>query len=186
MTAPTNQPVVSSVPLYGPAFILGEVTNQYQPTTLTTWPVVIPSPLVGNEAIAGYAAFTQDGVTANRGVQLESLINFLGFFENQYFNEWDVGSLTGSDTLGNNFTVSVCSVGSIYVYNASPMSPVPGGVNVISSITVGTTPPGITVGMVFQGAPIPGVNWVDISSVCRVKFAQAVIGGGVLVSLLNK
>lgn len=186
MTAPTNAAVVSTVPLYGPSYLLGEVTNQYQPVKLTTWDVVIPSVLLGNEAIAGYAAFTADGSTVTRGASGYTLANFVGFFENQYFNEWNVGSLTGQDTLGNYFTTSICSIGSIYVYNSTAISAaISSGLKVVLTVTSGTTPAAILVGAIIQGSDPAGSTTLDISSVCKVRTAQTVVGGGVLIDVLQ-
>ena len=186
MVAPTNNPVVSSIPLVGPSFLLGEVTNQYQPVKLSTWSVVIPGTLLGNEAQAGYAAFTADGVTVTRGASGYTLANFVGFFENQYFNEWDPGSLTGTDTLGNNFTTTVCSIGSIYVYNSTAIAAtVSSGLKVVLTITTGTTPAAIQVGSIIQGADPAGSSTLDISSVCKVRSTQTVVGGGVLLAVLQ-
>jgi hypothetical protein len=186
MVAPTNQPVVSSVPLYGPNFLIGQTTNLYQPIKSETWNVVIPNPLIGNEAQAGFAAFTADNVTVTRGVSGNTLANFVGFFEQQYFNEWDVGSLTGQDTLGNAFTTAVLSMGSIYVYNSTAISEaISSGLKVVLSITTGTTPAAILVGAIIQGADPAGSTTLDISTVCRVRTAQTVVGAGVLLDIIK-
>lgn len=183
MVAPTNAPVVSSVPLFGPSFLLGQVTNLYQPTKLATWNVVIPSSLLGNEAQAGYAAFTSDGVTVTRGFSGAALANFVGFFENQYFNEWNVGSLSGSDTLGNYFTTTVCSQGSIYVYNSTAMvETVASGLGVITVYSGSAA--NVFVGAVVQGT-VTNATILDISSVAKVRSTQPTVGGGVLIDVLT-
>lgn len=186
MTVPTNAPVVSSVPLTGAAFLLGETTNQFQPLKLSTWNVVIPGSLVGNEVIAGYACFTADGVTVTRGASGYTLPNFVGFAENQYFNEYDPGSLTGADTLGNKFQISVCSIGSIYVYNSTAIAAtISSGLKIVLTITTGTTPAAIQVGSIIQGSDPAGSTTLDVSSVCKVRTAQTVVGGGVLIDILK-
>ena len=181
MTAPTNNPVVSSIGLSGPTYLLGEVTNQYQPVKLSTWNVVIPSSLLGNEAAAGYAAFTTDNVTVTRGSTGLTLKNLVGVFENQYFNEWSVGSLTGTDTLGNYFTVSVCSIGSISVYNGTAIS-----LSVASGLSVAlvSTNSAVTVGSFYQGSPTY-VTGLDVSAVFRPRTAQSTVGAGFLVDILQ-
>lgn len=186
MVAPNNAPVVTSVPLTGPNYLLGEVTNQYQPTKLRTWKVVIPGSLLGNEAQAGYAAFTADGSTVTKGASGYTLPNFLGFFENQYFQEGDPATNPYTETFGSNFLVSVCEIGSIYVYNSTAISAsVSSGLKVVLTVTTGTTPAAIIVGAIIQGSDPSGATTLDISTVCRVRFAQTTVGGGVLVDVLK-
>ena len=186
MVAPNNAPVVTSVPLTGPAFLLGEVTNQYQPTKLSTWAVVIPGSLLGNEVQAGFAAFTADNVTVTKGASGYTLPNFLGFVENQYFQEGDPGSNPYTETWGSKFAVSVCEIGSIYVYNSTAISAsVSSGLKVVLTVTGGTTPAAILVGSIIQGADPSGATTLDISTVCRVRTAQTTVGGGVLLDVLK-
>lgn len=185
MPAPTNNPVISSIPLAGPSFLLGEVTNQYQPTKIGSWNVVIPTVLLGNEAVAGYAAFTSDGVTATRGVSGYSTANFLGFFANYNFWEGDVGTNPYTETLGGQFQAPVCNIGSIYVYNSTAISSAVGaGLNVVLAVSSGVTPAAILVGSVVQGSPLSSTV-LNVSSLVRARSAQTVVGAGVLVDLVQ-
>lgn len=184
MPAPTNSPVVSSVPLYGPNYVMGEVTNQYQPTRVDSMQVVIPNSLLGNEAIAGYAAFTVDGVTVTRGVTSLTLTNFCGFFADYSFWEGNAGTNPYVETMGGTFLAPVCGIGSIYVYNSSAISPVvASGLKVVLVTTDAVNFP---VGSVFQGSPGAVTGSLDISSQCFVKTAQTVVGAGVLLELVQK
>ena len=186
MVAPTNNPVVSSVPLYGPSYLLGETTNQFQPLKSSTWNVVIPSPLLGTEVIAGYACFTTDGASVLNSGSGFTLANLVGFAENQYFNEWDVGSLTGSDTLGDYFTISVCEIGTIYVYNSTAIvTTISSGAKIVLTVTGGTTPAAIKLGSLIQGSDPAGSTTLDVSTVVKIRTANSTGGGGVLVDILK-
>lgn len=188
MPAPTNSPVVTSVPLSGLQFLLGEVTNQYQPTRVSSWQVVIPTSALGNEAVAGFAAFTVDGVTVTRGSTVTVTPEFfVGFFADYSFWEGNVGSNPYTETMGGQFLAPVCGMGSIYVYNSTAISPaIASGLLVVTSITTGTTPAGILVGSVIQGATPAGATVCDISNQCFVRFAQPTVGAGVLVEMVQK
>jgi hypothetical protein len=207
MTAPTNNPVVSSIPYVGPLLLLGQTTNEYQPSVIRTWNVIIPTPLIGNEAQVGYAAFTADGITVNRGIGTSAtLTQFVGVFANQYFQEGDVGSLTYNTTFGNTFTVPVVSQGSVFCYNGSAISAsyyaTAGSVNPLSVALVSTSAT-CPVGAFFQGTAPSGVTVsLDVSSVCRptnqaysfypssgygqgAPGSQTVVGAGFLIDILK-
>jgi hypothetical protein len=185
MPSPTNSPLISSVPLKGASFILGEVTNQYQPTKVSTYNVVIPGVLVGNEAKAGYSAFTVDGLSVTRGSTGLTAANFVGFFASYNYAEGDAGSNPYSVTQGDNFTVPVCQAGSVYVHNCTVVSSsVASGLKVVLVSSNQVTYP---VGSVFQGTdPVPVTSSLDISSAVKVIAPSSVVGAGVLVSVLQK
>lgn len=189
MPAPNSSAVVTSVPLYGPNFVLGQVTNQYQPVKVSTWDAVIPSPTIGTEPIAGYAAFTTDNVTVTRGssgnTSSLALKNLVGFFANYNVWEGDVGTNPYTETLGGQFTVPVCEIGSVYVYNSNAISlSVSSGLYVVTAVSSGVTPAGTIVGSVVQSSPM-SATLLDISSVARVRTAQTVVGGGCLIDILK-
>ncbi len=185
MPAPTQAAVISSIPLYGPSFVLGQVTNQYQPTKVSTWDAVIPASLLGNEAIAGYAAFTSDGVTVTRGFSTDtSLKFFVGIFANYNFWEGDAGTNPYNETFSGQFTVPVCSIGSIYVYNSTAVSTAISASNtlnvVISAVSPGVTP----IGSFCQGSPV-GTTLLDVSSICKVKVGSVTAGTGILIDVIQ-
>lgn len=132
MTAPTNAPVVSSIPYFGPAYLLGQSNDEYQPLKVSSWNVIIPNPLIGNEAKAGFAAFTVDGVNVTCGTAGALLPNLVGIFQNQYYQEGDVGSLTYNATFGNNFQAPILAQGAIYAFNST-------AINVATALTAGAT-----------------------------------------------
>lgn len=187
MVAPSNSPVVTSVPLTGPSYLLGEVSNVFQPLKDTTYFASIPGSLVGNEVKAGFACFTTDQINVTRGTSGSTLAQFVGFAELMSFNEYDPGSLTGALTLGDKFSVPVLQIGSIYVYNSTAIvTTVASGLKVVTSITTGTTPSTILVGAVIQGADPSGSTTVDISTVAKVRTANSTVGLGVLIDILVK
>ena len=186
MTAPTNQPVVSSIPYFGPSFILGQTTNDYQPLKVGSWNVVIPSVLIGNEAKVGYAAFTLDNVTVNCGDATgnQGIPNLVGVFLNYFYQEGDVGSLTYNATFGNNFQVPVLGTGSVYAYNSGPISAtVADGIHIVKSVS--STAYNSLLGSFYQSANTPtGVSTgLDVSAYFRVRSAQATAGAGFLLEI---
>lgn len=186
MPAPTNSPVITSVPLFGPNFVIGEVTNQFQPVRVSSQPIVIPTPLLGNEAIAGYAAFQTDITNTTRGFSGATIKNLVGIFANYQLWEGDVGTNPYTETMGGQNLVPVCNIGSIYAYNSSAIATtVSSGLNVVLSITSGTTPAAVTVGSFYQGSTPAGATLLDVSSVCKVRTAQTTPGGGFLVDILQ-
>ena len=166
MVAASNSAVVTSVPYFGPSAYLG-MTADYGAMIWEPgyYSVVIPEVLLGNEWKPGYAAFSRDGKTVDRGVSTDIPQNFFGFFANITSQEGIPGSNPYTTDFSRQFLVPVVATGAIYVYNATPMTTEVGvGVNIISSVTVGVTPDQYEVGSVFQGAVPAGATAVVIST----------------------
>lgn len=193
MTAPTNAPVVSSISLSGPAYLIGQTTNEYQPLKINTWSVAIPSVLLGNEARVGFAAFSTDAVhvyTAPASAAL-GLLQLVGVFTNQYYQEGNPGSLYYTTTMGSNFQAPVLCEGSIYAYNSGPIDPVlflQGGPTSVLKAVATSTDPNYPVGSFFQGADPSLVVGVDVSSFMRPRTIGTVtsnVGSGFLLDVLK-
>jgi hypothetical protein len=163
----------------------GEIVDIYDvPTNVTTYQAVIPSVALGNEPRAGYAAFTDDGITANCGLSTYTDFNFLGFFILKTIG--DERDSNGNSILGNNFSVPVCTRGRLYVYNSTPVLPLAvKGLQIITSVPVNSSSI-FQVGGVAQGMLPTGTTSIDITSYCRVKYGSAKAGSGILIDILKR
>ena len=175
MPAPTNQPVVTSVPLAGKNRYLGLVTHNYQPTRIPTYQATIPTVLLGNEVQAGYACFTLDGINVTKGsAAITSVTQLVGFAVAKEFNEFDIGSLNQQQTVNSQFLVPSMAMGSMYVATSGAINPVnlsTGEDLMIVTSTTGATP-GYVVGSVFQGSStaLPtGLTAVVITGYATIK-----------------
>lgn len=185
MVAPSNSPVVTSVPLAGSSYVLGEVTDAFGPLKSQTYYASIPGTLLGNEVAAGFACFTTDQVLVTKGSAGFTLANFIGFAQLFTYQEWDPGSLSGAFSLPSKFSVPVLRIGSIYVYNSSAIvTTVSSGAKII--ITNDGTTPAALVGSVWQGADPAGCTTVDVSTVVNIRTANITVGGGILLDILRK
>lgn len=182
MVAASNSAVVTSVPYFGPAAYLGMTADygamMYEPGYYS---VVIPEVLLGNEWKPGFAAFSRDGVTVDRGVSTDLPQNFFGFFANITSQEGTPGSNPYTTDFSRQFQVPVVATGTIFVYNSTPISTDVQTINIVTSVTDGTTPPDILVGALIQGGTPAGATVVTITTRALILSANSTVGGGVWV-----
>lgn len=161
----------------------GELTdldnNVYK---LVTYFANIPNSEIGNEPVEGFAAFSDDGTTATRGLASHTLNNFKGFFAKKTFS--DDRANPDYISLSSNFPVPICARGRICVFAATPIFTRPTEPTyVITAVPAGSK---YLVGSLAQGTPPTGVTFLDISSACRVKTGAAKPNNLVLVDILIK
>lgn len=187
MVAPSPSPAITTVPMYGPCAILGQVIDRGSASYIPTYQVVIPEIPLGNEWKPGYAAFSRDGVTVDRGINGDTAVNFFGFFPNIYSQEAEPSGNPFYTIFGNKFPVPVVTELTIFVYNATAINRTVGtGVQIVTSVdTLLVTDPAWQAGAVFQGTAPTGVTSINIQTRARIMSESTTPGSGVFVRALS-
>jgi len=162
---------------------LGQIIDSdYFPTKLSTYFANIPNPILGNEPIAGYGAFSLDGMIAIEGNSSCTIDNFLGFFAQKDYT--DVRYSNNYINAGDIFSVPVLSRGRICVYAATSILLRPEIKTYLITSVPNTVLSPFVPGAIAQGTLPAGVTYIDITDYCRIKTGNKCAGNGVIIDIL--
>lgn len=191
MVAANYSPLITSVDLSGKKALLGQTDNMFSPVSIDTY--VCDLSAVSATVLApinGYAALTDDGVSAYRSSSAAqnaiSTNNFLGFFGTKSLNEGDVGTnpytTTLSDSGSPKMTVPVIRQGSVWVATSSAISTAPNTKTyILASVLAGGS--AANVGTIFQGSQPTQYVYIDITNLITIKTTAGAAGTSVLVEI---